>query len=174
MKLDSIQKQKLIGFSAMGLSVIFTLVLVLAPLASPLPMGAKFDVQPAVLSAGAKGGINRIEVHQYSGGWILRGVVYSTGGSITVVADLTTRFTCRVFLGWDIGGSSESTALLYSKSLITIAGEGITNAEMTGETVIQTIPDVGRYIDAVYDWSDSGKPVAGTTYTITIDFQAYY
>jgi hypothetical protein len=104
---------------------------------------------------------------------VIRGAITSTGGSVTVQPNQNTKFTVKVSIEWFTAGS-QAGALTKTREYLSIAGEGITNVEMGSEVNAGQATDVCYYVEAEYSWTTAGKPVAGTTYTVTIQYQAYY
>lgn len=121
---------------------------------------------------GPVGSIIDITVKQYTGGqWVTRGVISSSGGSVSVYAEQNTRFICEVSLAHDYA-ATEAQAKTYTQVFFSITGQFADESMTAGD--VTEIPDVVWYIEYGYDWTTAGYPVADTTYTLTFEYQAYY
>lgn len=121
---------------------------------------------------GPVGSIYQLTIKQYIGSsWITMGTLSTTGGSVQVYADYNTRFEVTVSLAHDYASTS-GQAMTNTRCYITITGI-ISDTLMTAISATE-IPDVLWYVLHRYDWTDSGYPIAGVTYTLSFEYQAYY
>lgn len=124
-----------------------------------------------------------VEVYQWnnvSSYWELQGNVtqaaYTAGVDVDVDPGRNIRFFVKGGINTKFAGS-EAEAVLNVRSYITIAGE-LSRTLMTDDNCTGTVTAGAEELYAVwshYYWTVSGgKPLAGNTYTVSLEFQCYY
>lgn len=106
------------------------------------------------------------------GGYVTRGSISSDGGSLTIQPDQPTRFSVRVFLERSKAATT-TQAKDRTRCYIAIVGE-VSTTLMTALAGYDLGAEVGWAAEHYYTWDVEGDPVAGTTYTVTLEYQAYY
>lgn len=122
---------------------------------------------------GPYGIIMKLTIYQDPGtGYVTRGSISSDGGSLTVQPDQDTKFRVRVLL--DRSKASTTTqAKDRTRCYLAITGE-VSTTLMTAFAGYDLGAEIGWAAEHDYTWNVAGKPVAGNTYTVTIEYQAYY
>lgn len=118
--------------------------------------------------------IEYVEIHQWDGdSWDLIENFTSSGGSCRVHDSYPTNFTVGISLNASLVEDS-TEAIAYSRVNMTIANGGtIWDKEELTNLECSLIGDF-YYLVEQKSWSVEGQPVAGVTYTCTVDYDAYF
>lgn len=123
--------------------------------------------------------IQFVLIHQYeSGAWVLRKNVttalYSAGYDVDVYPAEATRFLVCTEYNDDFNtAKTESEALADVRVYITISGGELAQTLMTDiNATYRATGDWWRGWSS-YTWNSTGKPTAGASYTVTIQYQAF-
>lgn len=115
-----------------------------------------------------------VAVYQWNGSaWVLRNNFTSSGGSTRIHHEQVVNFTVRIKLNSTLA-SSTTEAVSYTRVYMNITNGGSiwTNEELNNTAA--TLSGDFYLITEEGIWNETGKPVAGTTYSCTVDYDAYY